>query len=223
MSTSERKIWHLIVPAAGSAARFGKDKLFCELQGRPLFTHVLARYGKICPGRVLLVVPEEKKAVFGAAVEEFCPELHVELIPGGATRTESVQHALSVLEQEPTDDLAVVQDAARPYSSLELLERCLAEVWANQSGAVPGKAVRDSLKRTGGDGRTIVASVAREDLWAVETPQVFALGKLRHAYQTLTGQSSFTDDAGVMQFAGEIVTIVPSPGENRKITYPEDL
>jgi len=87
-------------------------------------------------------------------------------------------------------------------------------------GAVPGRAVIDTLKRS--DGQACVAgTVSRENLFAVETPQCFDLAKLRDAYRRCP--EARTDDAGVMEAAGYAVRIVPDPGFNVKLTCPEDL
>jgi 2-C-methyl-D-erythritol 4-phosphate cytidylyltransferase len=64
----------------------------------------------------------------------------------------------------------------------------------------------------------------RSELWSVQTPQVFRRRALERALdvdpQTL---ARATDDAWLIEQAGGRVIVVPSPGENIKVTTPFDL
>ena len=112
--------------------------------------------------------------------------------------------------------IAAIHDAARPLATLALLER-LVESARTTGGAIPGKPVTDTLKRTDATG-LICETVSRSGLWRVETPQVFRRAALEEAYRR-AGDREFTDDAGVMEAAGFPVAMVHNEAENLKLTY----
>ncbi len=82
----------------------------------------------------------------------------------------------------------------------------------------PGGAVSDTLKRT--DGGLVTATVDRDGLVSVQTPQAFTASVLRHAHRA-EGQA--TDDAGLVEALGLAVHTVPGDPRNLKLTRPEDL
>ena len=67
----------------------------------------------------------------------------------------------------------------------------------------------------------VESTVARERLWAVQTPQVFDAALLRRAYAQK--DLSSTDDAGLVERLGERVVLVEGDVRNIKITRPGDL
>ena len=119
-----------------------------------------------------------------------------------------------------TRGVVAVHDAARPLASAALLET-LADEARRTGGAIPGKPVTDTLKRSDASG-LVAETVDRTGLWRVETPQVFDLALLRAAYARFP-DCDFTDDAGVMAAAGDPCRILLNPDDNLKITYPGDL
>ena len=113
-----------------------------------------------------------------------------------------------------------IHDAARPLASVELLSK-LVDRARECGGAIPGVPVADSLKRLGPDGM-ISAPVDRDNLYAVATPQVFALDAYRRAILAPEAESC-TDDAEVMRRAGYPVALVVDHACNLKVTTPSDL
>ncbi len=139
-------------------------------------------------------------------------------VAGGKTRAESVQAGLAALgggSEQPV----LVHDAARPFVSRAHVERLLAAL-ADAEGAVPALPVPDTLKR--GDG-LVSETVSRERLWRAQTPQAFALGRLRDAYARWPSGEEPTDDAGVVERDGGRVAMVAGDPMLMKLTYPEDF
>jgi 2-C-methyl-D-erythritol 4-phosphate cytidylyltransferase len=89
---------------------------------------------------------------------------------------------------------------------------------AGADAAVPALPVADTLKRV--DGTRVLATIARDDLVAVQTPQAFRLDALRAAHR---GEHSATDDAALVEQHGGCVVVVPGEFTNFKITAPSDL
>ena len=121
-------------------------------------------------------------------------------IPGGDRRRDSVAAGLTALESRA--DWVLVHDAARPLAT-EALTR----------------PVRDTLKRIDGD--TVVETVGRASLVAVQTPQGFRVAALQVAQRSGDGDAS--DEALLIEREGGRVVTVPGDPANLKVTYPGDL
>lgn len=142
-------------------------------------------------------------------------------VTGGASRSESVRNAVAAA---PEAEVFVVHDAARPLTSVALLERCLAAIYApGVDGAVAAAPVTDTVKEADESGR-VVRTLDRTALWAVQTPQVFWADALRRALDVDPELlAAATDDAGLVEAAGGTVAIVDAPPENAKVTTALDL
>ncbi|MCB0326670.1 MAG: 2-C-methyl-D-erythritol 4-phosphate cytidylyltransferase, partial [Bdellovibrionales bacterium] len=89
-------------------------------------------------------------------------------------------------------------------------------------GAICAQPIRDSLKKVR-EG-LISHDVDREDVWAMQTPQVFHYPWILQVYDQAEKEGHCaTDDASLAQRYGGKVCVVPSSSFNIKITYPEDL
>ena len=210
----------VVIVAGGAARRFGGgNKLLLELAGLPLFLHSVRTFLPLTvPGCLVVVHPADAGVEFRSAAERFLPEVPIVWAAGGAYRCASVRSGLAALPLER--GIVAIHDAARPLASAALLEK-LAEEARRTGGAIPGKPVTDTLKRSDASG-LIAETVDRSGLWRVETPQVFDLALLRAAYARFP-DGDFTDDAGVMAAAGYACRVVHNPDDNLKITYPGDL
>ena len=155
-------------------------------------------------------------AVDGAATE--LPR--VERVAGGASRSESVRHALHAV---PGADIVVVHDAARPLVTADLVRACVAEVENGWDGAIAAAPVTDTIKVADAD-RRVEATLDRSALWAIQTPQAFKAAVLRRALEAdPEALSAATDDASLVEAAGGSVCVVEASPENFKITWPADL
>ncbi len=209
----------LVIVAGGSGSRYGKNNKLLEfLSGVPAIVHSVKKLGPgFAPECRIMAVPEAEKQRFLDVLKTFAPELPFRLVSGGATRGESVRHAMAAVPDGIR--YIAIHDGARPLATPALLGNVLAAA-RECGGAVPGHAVADTLKRMAPDG-TVQETVPRENLFAVETPQCFDLALLREAYAKIP--EARTDDAGVMEEAGFPVRIVPWTEPNLKLTYTADL
>jgi 2-C-methyl-D-erythritol 4-phosphate cytidylyltransferase len=211
----------VVVVGGGSGVRFGGgNKLLADLLGRPVFLHSLAAFLPLCPpGHVVLVVPAVARAAFQAELDRHLPQAAVQLVEGGATRTESVHHGLAALPDAAA--WAAIHDAARPLLAADALLTVLAAA-REHGGAVAARKVTDTLKEADSR-RRIVRTVDRGPLWAVETPQIFRRDELLVALARVSAAEGFTDDAALMQAFGHQPYLCELRIPNPKITVPEDL
>lgn len=195
-------MWAIIV-AAGSGQRFGGPKQFAHLDDGTVLDHAVAVAERVVDG-VVLVVPADRTA-------------GVNVVPGGATRSESVRCGLARVPMDA--DIVVVHDGARPFASEDLYRLVIAAVRDGADGAIPGVPVTDTVKVVD-DAKTVVQTLDRSVLVTVQTPQAFRADALRSAHAR--GDDT-TDDAALVEHAGGRVVVVPGEPENRKITVADDL
>ena len=199
-------IWAIVV-AAGRGSRFGGAKQFEELEGRRVVDWALVASRSVADG-VVLVVPADH-VEDGASVADV-------VVIGGATRSASVRAGLDAVPEDA--EVVVVHDAARPFAAPALFEAVVAAVRGGADAAVPGVPVADTVKRVVGS--EVVATLDREELVAVQTPQAFAAAALRRAHSD-AGEA--TDAAALVEAAGGRVVVVPGDPANAKITLRTDL
>jgi 2-C-methyl-D-erythritol 4-phosphate cytidylyltransferase len=212
-----------IIVAAGMGRRMGnKPKALLDLGGRPLLCRSLDAFqaSPLIDG-IVVAVPPGMLSMFRnefASLWRF-PKI-VAWVEGGARRQDSVAAAL---EAVPADaKLIAVHDAARPCVTGELIRRVV-EAARERGAAIPGIEVVDTIKEVDEAG-IVVRSPVREQLRAVQTPQVFSSGLLREAYRAAADEgSTVTDDASLVERLGHPVAVVEGERGNIKITVPGDI
>ena len=213
----------VIIVAAGSGTRLGhpEPKAFVPLgDGTVLSAAVAGVLGMTSPPHLVLVVPDDRvdstRSSFASTAAAASAVLDV--VPGGASRQESVARGLAVLP--PGIDTVLVHDAARALTPSLVFDEVAGAVRARNRGIVPALDVVDTIKRVDGGGG-VVETVDRSQLRAVQTPQGFPRRALDHAYATV--RDEFTDDAALVAAAGLAVDVVPGDVRAFKITVPADL
>jgi 2-C-methyl-D-erythritol 4-phosphate cytidylyltransferase len=212
----------VILPAAGQSRRFhdkAYKKPFAPLAGRAVWLHSAERFmNRADVKQVIVVIAADDKELFDLKFGANIAILGVQVVIGGAERTDSVQKALEHVKQGI--DFVAVHDAARP---------CLADPWidavfeaARRDGAaILAAPVQATLKRVD-EQKHITATVDRSALWEAQTPQVFRRELLVQAYAK-RGREPVTDDAQLVEQLGQAVTVVPCSPLNLKITTRDDL
>ncbi|MEM1443715.1 MAG: 2-C-methyl-D-erythritol 4-phosphate cytidylyltransferase [Verrucomicrobiota bacterium] len=210
-----------IIVAAGSSRRMGFDKLAADLAGESVLCRSMLAF-QACPDvvEIRVVTSPEKFSSVEADAERLGIGKFVEAIEGGAERHLSVDAGLSRVGEGM--DLVAVHDGARPLVTPEAIKRC-AEVALASGAASLAHRVADTLKRGDADGN-VVGAVSREDLWAMETPQIFGVELLRRAYAAVIASGALvTDEVSAIEALGEKVKLVENLEPNLKITVPSDL
>jgi 2-C-methyl-D-erythritol 4-phosphate cytidylyltransferase / 2-C-methyl-D-erythritol 2,4-cyclodiphosphate synthase len=201
-----------LLVAAGTGSRFGADipKQFLVLCGKPVIRHA----AEALAVRSDLIQPVGEAEPIEAALQGVP---HLAVVPGGATRQDSVLAGLEALV--PHDpDIVLVHDAARPIIPPGTIDALVAAL-RDAAGAIPAAPVADTLKRVI---RGVIAeTVPRDGLFRAQTPQAFRFGPLLAAHRT--GYQGATDDASLLEAAGDTVLVVPGSEDNIKLTYPDDL
>jgi 2-C-methyl-D-erythritol 4-phosphate cytidylyltransferase len=142
------------------------------------------------------------------------------LVAGGKQRQDSVWNGLTALS--PNAQIVAIQDAARPCTSLALIEATIQA--ARQYGAaVAAQPVSDTIKWSD-DGTFVSRHLDRSRLWAVQTPQTFRVEIIRRALQAVRDRGlQVTDDTAACEIIGQPVQLVHLPGPNPKVTVAGDV
>ncbi len=223
----DRKIYFIIV-AAGGGTRFGGDipKQFRQLGGKTVLCHSIDTFTRYCrqtgvSGEIIIVLSQAGKEFWNEHESSAYPG--VAIVPGGATRAESVSNAIDTIKDFSEEDIIMVHDGARPLISCNLLRRLSDAVTGGCRAVVPALAPTDSLmEKTDGSG---AMPVDRSRFLAVQTPQAFKAEVLKKSYASQKEDiARMTDDASVV-FAATFTPIEYIEGEvsNIKVTNPADL
>jgi 2-C-methyl-D-erythritol 4-phosphate cytidylyltransferase len=210
----------VLVPAAGMGLRLGPGapKALRPLAGTPLLVHALRRVvAAPSVAAVVLAAPADAVDAAAALVRDALNG-GVIVVPGGASRQESVAAALAAAPAGL--DIILVHDAARALAPTELIESVAAAVRNGRDAVIPVLPLVDTIKEVTGDGR-VVGTVDRAALRAVQTPQGFRRSVLAAAHRAAV--DALTDDAGLVEKLGVPVHCVPGSELAIKITRPADL
>jgi 2-C-methyl-D-erythritol 4-phosphate cytidylyltransferase / 2-C-methyl-D-erythritol 2,4-cyclodiphosphate synthase len=199
-----------IIVAAGRGSRMGSDvpKQWLPLAGKPVLAHTLAAFAGMPV--VLVIHPDDhaRAAALGPGLQ---------LVHGGASRSESVKNALESLEGQGISRV-LIHDGARPLVSAALIGRMFDALLTN-AAAAPALTVTDALWR--GDAGRVAGTLDRAGLYRAQTPQAFHFDKILAAHRAHPGGA--LDDVEVAMAAGLDVQIVEGEEDNLKLTYPGDF
>ncbi len=201
----------VIIVAAGSGARLGAGmpKAFVDIAGRSLLAHAVPAVPS--EAQLIIVAP----ASHLESAREVAPSAVV--VAGAATRQGSVAAGLTALE--PGIETVLVHDAARAFTPGDVFGRVIEAVASSGGGIIPVLPVTDTIKRVADD--SVIETVDRSALVAVQTPQGFPRAALDAAYTAAT--EDYTDDAALFAAAGGSVGTVPGDPLSFKVTTPADL
>ena len=207
-----------IIVAAGSGERFGEtDKMFAPLNGQPVLAVTVGVFeaSAAVDSIILVVHPDNlEKCRTLASVQGWRKVSGI--VPGGERRQDSVAGGLAELGDA---DWVIVHDGARPLVTEDIINRGL-EAAGETGAAVAAMPVRDTIKLAEAD-LTIMGTPPRQNLWAVQTPQVFQFDIIAEAYRRVT--DDVTDDATMVERMGHRVQLYMGSYDNMKITKAEDL
>jgi len=217
MKTYSEKLTAIIVAAGESRRMGGADKMFARLGGKTILARVVGTFQKCdLVDRIILVVNGKNVAKASKLVAANQWDKVTDVCAGGKRRQDSVAEGLKRLKDEAW---VLIHDGARPLVTPDLISRGL-EAAEETGAAVAAVPVTDTIKVAEPDG-TVHQTLPRQNLRAIQTPQVFRTEIIKKAYQK--AGEDVTDDAALVEKAGYKVKLYPGSYDNIKITTPEDL
>ncbi len=216
-----------VIVAGGSGERFGRSdgKQLALVAGMPVLAHTVAAFECCDAVDVIIIVahPDRVAAYRAQAVDAIGARKVLAVIPGGATRRESVAAGLAALPDGCT--AVAVHDGARAAVSADTIAAGFAALEAEPGldGVVVGHPAFDTIKEADAAGR-VTGTPDRAGLWIAQTPQTFRLPALLHAHERVAADEfEGTDDAGLVERCGGEVLMLEGSRWNIKVTVPEDL
>jgi 2-C-methyl-D-erythritol 4-phosphate cytidylyltransferase len=217
----------VIIPAAGLGTRMAgpQPKQFLALDGVPILVHSLRAFAAVprVTSIYVAVRKQEMERVEGQ-VSEAGFAGRVTVVEGGEKRQESVANALAALPAKE-DDIVLVHDAVRPLIDAATIERTIDAV-EETGAAIVGLPAVDTIKQVErtAHGALITSTIPREFVVLAQTPQGFRYGLLQRAFAEAEADGFVgTDEASLVERAGNSVAVVHGSQVNLKITQPGDL
>ena len=208
-----------IIVAAGSSKRLGFDKLTASVAGKPVIVHTIEAFqGTFSVDEIVVVTRvdriEEFKDLLGSAKKISA------ILAGGEHRHDSVQAGMRRISGSTT--FVAVHDAARPLVTPAQVEEVFEHALFHNAATL-AEPVRDTLKRV--DSQLMVTeSVDRQNLYAMQTPQIFERELLEKAYRKVAERGQIvTDEVSAVQLLGQEIALIENREPNFKITYERDL
>jgi len=231
----------VIIPAAGLGTRMGPmpgakskaappvlSKQFTELGGTPILIHTLRKFAAVdAVSEIWIALRENEIAGFRARLGSVAKDVlkkKVELVVGGEHRQQSVEHALNVVSAAP-DDIVLVHDAVRPFVTAEIIGAVI-EAAKKYGAAIAGLPAVDTVKQVErtAEGAVIKATIPRAGVVLAQTPQGFCYGVIKKAFDEASADGFMgTDEASLVERAGQEVAVVMGSARNIKITSPGDM
>lgn len=209
----------VVLAAAGMGKRMRstEPKQFIDLEGKPVLYHSVGVFHRIPEIEEIIVVASADDIPRTKEILRDFPNLQV--VAGGRERQESVYYGLKALNR---CNYVLIHDAARPFVSVDLVYELMRQV-ERLDAVIPAVPVKDTIKMVD-DKREVISTPPRESLWAVQTPQAFRHSAILAAHLRAQDERFLgTDDAMLMEWLGEKVTVIEGEYTNIKLTTPEDL
>ena len=208
-----------VIVAAGSGTRMKipQRKQLVEINNMPVIAHTLKAFENTdIIDEIVIVTKQEDILVMMDIAKQFGISKVTEIVPGGATRTDSVKNGINAAK----GDFVAIHDGVRPCIQPIHIAKTV-EAAIKTGAAALGCPVTDTLKKVDEKG-IITQTVSREGMWAIQTPQVFDKELLLKAY-TEGDTVGATDDCMLAESIGVKVTMVEGVRTNIKVTMQEDI
>jgi 2-C-methyl-D-erythritol 4-phosphate cytidylyltransferase len=207
-----------IIVAGGTGQRMGATmpKQFLVIEGKSILLHTVNQFvAAFTDINFVIVLPadyiqEGKDLIASSGLTQ-----HVQFTAGGETRFQSVKNGLAHVAPNA---IVFVHDAVRCLLTPDLIQRCYQQA-LEKGSAIPAVASTDTIRITEGTKHHVVD---RANVMMIQTPQTFNAAILQKAFEQAY-QSSFTDEANVLEASGTEVFLIEGEYENIKITRPLDL
>lgn len=215
-----------IILAAGTGKRMQSNipKQYLVLQDKPILYYTLKTFEESNVDEMILVVGnDEIEHCREEIVDKFNFKKVKKILEGGAERYHSVFNGLNAIDYA---DYVLIHDGARPFISLEVINRTIEEV-GTYNACVVGVPSKDTVKIVNEEG-IVTETPNRDKVWSVQTPQAFSYEIIKKAYELLFKSNQenlkITDDAMVVEYTlNSPVKLVMGEYTNIKITTPDDL
>jgi len=212
-------LW-VVIPSAGKGKRFGSviPKQYLSIHNKTILELTIDRFLQRADVKgIVLVVDEDDFASKNIQLDP-----RVQQVAGGVERADSVMNALHYLKDIAlADDRVAVHDAARPCIRQSSLDK-LFEAAKHESSVILAIPAVDTIKWVDAD--LVEKTLARDNIFQAQTPQVFCYAELYLAMQQAMQEGwLLTDECSALEKVGVKPTVIIGRKDNIKITTQDDL
>ena len=209
-----------VIVAAGSSQRMGQDKLTLQICGMSVMERTLRAFEACECIHEIIIVTRSDRLEEMADIGARCGISKLrQVVEGGSTRAGSSLAGVTNANRKST--LIGIHDAARPLITPENIVE-LYQAAQNHQAAAPVLPLKDTIKEL--KGGKLISTPPRDQLAAVQTPQVFQADLIRAALAEAAAKDlSITDDCSAVEAMGIPIQAVDGWEENIKITTPLDV
>lgn len=199
----------------------GFDKILAKIGDSTVIEYTINAFLEcISVNEVIIVINEKSIQKIKDLISDTNTGDKIRICTGGKSRRDSVANGLEHVGKE--SGYVAVHDGARPWIRPAQIEKVF-ETAIKYGAAASARPITDTVKRCDPEG-TIIASISKKSLWAMETPQIFKTELLKRAYkQAIIDDHLVTDEVSALELIGEPVRVVHDSLKNPKVTFPDDL
>lgn len=209
-----------VVLCAGKGKRFKSktSKPLSLLLGKPLVVYSLEILDKISQIKEIILVANKKNIIaLKKIVKDYKFRKVKRIILGGQRRQDSVENAL----KEVNSEFVLIHDGVRPFIEKKEILRLIRQT-RKYSAVILGVPLTATIKLVDPKSKIVIRTLSREDIWQIQTPQIFKTKILKDAYLKFK-DNTFTDDASFVERLGKKVRLIEGSNFNLKVTTYEDL
>ena len=213
---------YAIIPAGGKGIRSGLSapKQYLKFAGKELIAYTIDIFQKnVLVDEITISSESIYFKLLWDIKEKYKFTKVKQIVEGGNERQDSVYNALISLPAEE-EDLVIVHDAARPLLSRDILTEAIKTAKLKGSALVCLK-VNDTLVKAV---EVVDYYVNREDVYYVQTPQIFKFIDLLNAMKNAYEENFYgTDESMLIKKMNHDIYIVEGSLFNFKVTTKSDI
>lgn len=204
-----------------------RPKQFLEMYNKPIIIHTIEHFeNHPMIDAIVVVCVEDWIDYCKSLLYKFRIEKVKAVVPGGVTGQLSIYNGLKAAEKISGDEKSIVliHDGVRPLINDKIIADNINSVKENGS-AITTAVVKETILVVNDGTSTIDYVPSRKNSRVARAPQSFWLKDILAAHEKALseGITDCIDSCTMMQHYGFNLFLVDGPGENIKITTPEDF
>lgn len=218
---------YVLLMMGGIGSRFGAElpKQFTDVGGGALFTYIARKLAaQDCIDGIVVVVNAKYLDLAKECMAPLAIGKILAVVPGGASRSESVFNGLKALASVAQDeDVVLMHDATHPYVDEAGTAKVVEMV--RQYGSATLASLNFDTTYMMDDENNVVKVIPRRNVIAGASPEGFRYRQIYDIYQnTPPEEMEKMTSVGAIALAYDIpMKVVPTDVLNLKITYPRDM
>lgn len=217
-----------LILSGGTGSRVGEDipKQYLRIGERPMISYCIETLSEH-PGidAIQIVAAQEWREQLAGGLS--CADTKGKFrgfSEPGETRQLSILNGLEDIRiYAGAEDFVLIHDAARPFISERLITECLTAI-GGHDGVLPVLPMKDTVYYSA-DGQRVSRLLNRNEVYAGQAPEVFALGRYYEANVRLLPSEILNINGSTEPaiLAGLDVVMIPGDEGNFKVTTKADL